>query len=101
MLLDIKIFRRKYFRNLFDVYIKETFVFITSAAINVHFVLEINSVILVYFSISSNLRVFLAFKSLFLMALLKALCWALIFIIRTGDICPNLYHVLFEFCRRL
>ncbi len=28
MLFDIKIFRRKYFRNLFDVYVKKTFVFV-------------------------------------------------------------------------
>ncbi len=66
MLFDIKIFRRKYFRNLLDVYVKKKHSFSSLfSGCNVHFGLEISSVevSLVYFSIFSIVSVFLAFKT--------------------------------------
>ena len=66
MRFDIKIFRRKYFRNSFDVWVKETFVFVAFfSRCTVHLKLGTNSVevILVHFSIFNVVRVFLAFKT--------------------------------------
>ncbi len=64
MLLDMKIFCRKYFRNSFDLYVKETSSVFSRC--NVHLKLAINSVevILVHFTIFGIVRVFLAFKNL-------------------------------------
>ena len=65
MLFDIKIFRRKYFRNSFDVCMN-SFSSLFSRC-NVHLKLGTNSVevILVYFTIFSIVRVFLAFKNFY------------------------------------
>ena len=67
MLFDIKIFRRKYFRNSFYVYVKETSFTSLYSRCNVHLKLGTNSVevILVYFTIFSIVRVFLAFKNFY------------------------------------
>ena len=68
MLFDIKIFRRKYFRNSFDVYMskKHSFSSLFSCC-NVHLKLGTNSieVILVHFTILSIIRVFLGFANFY------------------------------------
>ena len=67
MLFDVKIFRRKYFRNSFDVYVKEHSFSSLFSRCNVHLKLGKNSVefILVHFTIFSIVKVFLAFKNFY------------------------------------